>query len=202
MRRRLVSLTVILGCVLLGPAAAGCRSEAGGSRPGGSDEQGRSGASAEGASRDADSLGRDPDVEPVRLARAALAWSKIPLYPGARGLDATEFDANTAPFVSVDFFSTDPMDRVVAFYDRNLEGLTARRRIAREEGAVRYEFERSFSGLAVKPWEPAGADSSGLLARFDRRDAEGVTSTELDAYGRFLTTARTHVVVNVPRPEP
>jgi hypothetical protein len=41
-----------------------------------------------------------------------------------------------------------------------------------------------------------------MLQRFDRRDAQGVTSAELDAYGKFLARARTHVVVNLPRAEP
>jgi hypothetical protein len=54
----------------------------------------------------------------------------------------------------------------------------------------------------VQPWDPQGADSSGVLARFDRRDAVGATTEELDRYGKFLARARTHVIVNLPRPEP
>jgi hypothetical protein len=141
-------------------------------------------------------------VEPVRLARAAFASAGIPLYPGARALDATEFEANTAPFIAAEFFTLDPPDRVAAFYDRELRRVTRRRNTTLEPGVVRYEFERAFSGLAVKPWRPDGDDRPALLARFDRRDAQGVTSAELDAYGAFLAAARTQVVVNLPRPEP
>lgn len=151
--------------------------------------------------RGSDPVHVDPDIERVRKARAALAAAGIPLYPGAAALDATEFVANTAPFITVDFFTTDPPEPVIAFYDRELERLTARRDTTIEEGGVRYEFQRAFSGVAVRPWDPRGADSAALAARFDRRDVEGVTTAELDAYGKFLTQARTQVVVNVPRPE-
>ena len=143
----------------------------------------------------------EPDIERVRIARAALAHARIPLYPGARGLDATEFEANTAPFVAVDFFTTDPPEKVAAFYDRALKRLTARRTTSAQAGAVRYEFDRAYSGVEVKPWQPQAADSTGMLARFDRRDAQGVTSAQLDSYGKFLAKARSHVVVNIPRPD-
>jgi hypothetical protein len=141
-------------------------------------------------------------IEPARLARAALADARIALYPGADGLDATEFEKNQQPFIAVDFFTMDAPERVVAFYDRELEGRTARRDTTRKPGAVRYDFERELSGLTVQPWDPQGADSSGVLARFDRRDAVGATTEELDRYGKFLARARTHVIVNLPRPEP
>jgi hypothetical protein len=160
------------------------------------------GAPARAAAARAASQPADADVEPVRLARAAFASAGIALYPGARALDATEFEANTAPFIAAEFFTLDPPDRVAAFYDRELRRVTRRRNTTLEPGVVRYEFERAFSGLAVKPWSPDGADRPALLARFDRRDAQGVTSAELDAYGAFLAVARTQVVVNLPRPEP
>lgn len=144
----------------------------------------------------------DPsEIEEVRKARAALASAGIAVYPGSQGLDSTEFEANTTPFIAIDFFSLDPPSRVVAFYDRELKELTTRRNATLEPGVVRYEFERAFSGLAVKPWDPKGADSLASVQRFDRRDAQGVTTDELDAYGIFLGKARTHVVVNLPRPE-
>jgi hypothetical protein len=142
------------------------------------------------------------EIQQVRLARATLAHAGIPLYPQAEGLDSTEFEANGVPFISVDFFSVDPPEKVVAFYDRELKDRTSRRDTVIEPGAVRYEFERRFSGLSVRPWDPKGADSTAMLARFDRRDALGVTSQELDAYGLFLGRARSHVVVNLPRPDP
>jgi hypothetical protein len=179
----------LVGLALISvPAAEGCR----GGGPGGAGGADSTDASASG--------GRE--IEPVRLARAALADARIALYPGADGLDATEFEKNQQPFIAVDFFTTDPPERVVAFYDRELEGRTARRDTTREPGAVRYDFERELSGLTVQPWDPQGADSSGVLARFDRRDAVGVTTEELDRYGKFLAQARTHVIVNLPRPEP
>lgn len=148
------------------------------------------------------SAGADPPIEEVRMARAALASAGVPLYPGASGLDATEFEANRAPFIAVDFFTPDSMERVVEFYDRELKEMTARRDTTVEVGAVRYEFGRFFfSGLVVRPWDPTGADSTGFMARFDRRDAQGVTSADLEAYSRMLREARTHIVVNLPRPE-
>jgi hypothetical protein len=144
----------------------------------------------------------DDDIKEVRLARGTLAASGIPLYPGAQGLDALEFDKNGMPFILVDFFTHDPPENVVAFYDRELRHLTRRRDTVIEPGAVRYEFEERFSGLVVRPWDGKGADSTAMLARFDRRDAQGVTSEELDAYGNYLAGARSHVVVNVRRPQP
>ena len=172
----------------------------------GTDGAGTSAGDGDGVDRiesaDAATRPPDPDVEAVRLARAAIASVDIPLYPGARALDATEFEANTAPFIAAEFFSLDPPGRVAAFYDRELRSQTRRRNTTLEPGVVRYEFERAFSGLAVKPWDPDSTDRAALLARFDRRDAQGVTSAELDAYGDFLRAARTQVVVNVPRPEP
>ncbi|HEY7530906.1 MAG TPA: hypothetical protein VIC56_09545 [Gemmatimonadota bacterium] len=191
-------------CLLAALAWAACGD------PGGARDAGADGASdAEGAgSRAAGPSGAmaarpdDPEVEPVRLARAALASADIPLYPGAGGLDATEFEANTAPFVAAEFFTVDAPDRVAAYYDRELRARTRRRNTTLQPGVVRYEFERAFSGLAVEPWEPEGADREAMLERFDRRDAQGVTSADLDAYGELLAAARTQVVVNLPRPEP
>lgn len=145
---------------------------------------------------------RGGEIEEIRKARAALATAGIPLYPGAQGLDSTEFEANTAPFISVDFYVLDPPERVAAFYDRALEDRVARRDTTVQPGVVRYEFERMYSGLEVRPWDASGADSSALIGHFDRREKLGVTTAELDAYGKLLARARTHVVVNVPRPEP
>jgi hypothetical protein len=138
----------------------------------------------------------------VRLARAALRDAGIPLYPGADGLDATEFEKNQLPFVAVEFFALDPPSKVTAFYDRGLDGKTVRRDTTIEKGAVRYEFREQLSGLSVKPWDPHGVDSTAVLARFDRRDAQGVSTPELDRYGKLLARAHSHVVVNVRRPEP
>lgn len=183
-----VAAPLLAAAVLVVPTLAGCR----GGGPGGAGGADSTGAAASG--------GRE--IEPVRLARGALADARIELYPGADGLDATEFEKNKQPFIAVDFFTTDPPERVVAFYDRELEGRTARRDTTRKPGAVRYDFERDLSGLTVQPWDPQGADSSGVLARFDRRDAVGVTTEDLDRYGKFLARARTHVIVNLPRPEP
>lgn len=142
------------------------------------------------------------EVEQARLARVALASVGIPIYPGAEGLDSTEFEANTVPFIAIDFFSLDPPEQVVAYYNTAIEHLTARRRTTGDGAVVRYQFERGFSGLSVEPWDPRGKDSLAVVVRFDRRDAQGVTSAELEAYGTFLSQARTHVKVNVPRPEP
>jgi hypothetical protein len=138
----------------------------------------------------------------VRLARGALNDAKVPLYPGADGLDATEFEKNQLPFIAVDFFTLDPPEQVIAFYDREIEKLTVERNTTREPGTVRYEFKQPLAGLSVKSWTPTGRDSSGVLVRFDRRDALGVTTEELDHYGKLLAQARTHVIVNLPRPEP
>ncbi len=184
----LAAAALVALAVLLVPTVAGCR----GGGPGSAGGADSTGVGASG--------GRE--IEPARLARAALADARIALYPGADGLDATEFEKNQQPFIAVDFFTTDPPERVVAFYDRELEGRTARRDTTRKPGAVRYDFERELSGLTVQPWDPQGADSTGVLARFDRRDAVGVTTEELDRYGEFLARARTHVIVNLPRQEP
>jgi hypothetical protein len=173
-----------------------CRSRSAESTPG--EAPSRSAAESANAARAGG--GREP--EPVRLARGALHGAKVPLYPGADGLDATEFEKNKLPFIAVDFFTLDPPDRVVAFYDREIEALVTRRDMTREPGTVRYEFKHQLAGLSVKPWTPAGGDSSAMLARFDRRDALGVSTEELDHYGKLLQQARTHVVVNLPRPEP
>jgi hypothetical protein len=211
---RLAAFTLLTGFGLgvLGLALSACGRDEGAGR-GEREARGSASAGADGAPvPGSDSTGTKAaggsgaagrrEIEQVRMARAALAHARIPLYPGSEGLDATEFEANTIPFVAVDFFSLDPPERVVAFYDENLRALTQQRNTTREPGAVRYEFESPFSGLAVRPWQPTGTDSLALVTRFDRRDAQGVTSEELDAYGHFLSKARTHVVVNVPRPEP
>ncbi|MFN2432887.1 MAG: hypothetical protein ABR599_08780 [Gemmatimonadota bacterium] len=185
---------------LCAAAAAACSRDGGAPENAGPAGAGRGAESADAGEPRA--VVSEPDIEEVRKARAALLRAGVPIYPGARGLDSTEFEANTAPFITVDFFTTDAPERVAAFYDREVADLTLRRDTVVEPGAVRYEFERDFSGVAVRPWLPAGADSSGFLARLDRRDVQGVTFEQLDAYGSFLREARTHVVVNVPRPEP
>jgi hypothetical protein len=196
-RTRAIGLPAALVVTFALAAFPACRGRDSQSEPGAA----APGSPATGAAKGApDGGAREP--EPVRLARAALHDARVPLYPGADGLDATEFEKNKLPFIAVDFFTLDAPDRVSAFYDRELRDRTAQRDTTREAGSVRYDFEEQLAGLSVKPWSPQGRDSSGVLARFDRRDAQGVTTEELDRYGKLLAEARTHVIVNLPRPEP